>query len=1227
MADQPQRNTPTDGSGCPPPVPLAPQAITGSGLAAAPPSDDTPTIISKVTPRPPGQDNLFNGILRGRKLAHFELIEPIGVGGMAAVLRARDTQLDRFVALKILPPEMASDPEIVARFRQEARAAARLDHETIARVFYCGEDQNLHFIAFEFVEGENLRALIDRRGPLPVPEALHYMLQVATGLAHAASRGVVHRDIKPSNIIISPNGRAKLVDMGLARNLGPHSDDGLTQSGVTLGTFDYISPEQALEPRDADVRSDLYSLGCTFYHALTGQAPVPEGTAARKLHHHQHVPPIDPRQLNPDIPDEVAAILGRLMAKDPRQRYQRPEHLVQHLLQATHRLGAGAEAPDGVLFVDAALPAPPRTRPLLVAGCAAAIVVILVLVIGPSQDFRFALGPLTGNDARPTDPLPDQAGGTPPGGADDGAGGAGRQAKADSVPAAPERVSKTVDSADSLAEFARTMVPTKDYEITLAGDLRLGGGTGGVMVEDGAGIVLRGHSVTLKSADGQQATVWSRYVARAPRWGGLVIEADTVSLSGLRVVADASDTDPGDAAAGVWLRNVRAATVSRCEFLQGNCLPGPRFSSLAIQPGGAQPHIAFDKCCFLGGRSVRRPDSPAMSSDGWLKDVAGGGQVAVAVLGTASVSATNCAFGPHAALFAVSRSEGKPTSAELTVDRCTALAGDEWALASLGEKTTAAVTARSCLFGRIDASPEAVGGMMMPSDRKPTACLVRYAGTAGEYKGTSNRYLNLDAVRLKVNDDTAMTADSFAAQLAAPPDADEKVLPSDARPWNPDLLKKLQGSLQPDDLLAAFRLDFTRTPDLRYSKYLKDGKQEAVVGLEQTPWGTEWTAKELQPLGGAPAVVVKVVDPTQKTDAARGIYRTLAGAIDDAKSGDVIAIRGSDEMPISPIKLAKSGVSLTIRPEGNSRPKLLLDQSAPESQAALFHVHSGQLNLERLDFRLRPAREGFKSQAVALVFGDGGVQFTRCAVTLDGRQATAQLAAVVLADADEAMMQPGGSGVPRVAFDSCFVRGDGDLISARVSRPFEVAVKDSLAALTGSLLNVDDGRKDAPAAPGGKEIAVRLDQTTAYLGGHLVRLRAASMGSLVPVHCFPSKSLLVSAGDKKALLHLEAAPKDLATAAQRLDLKGEGGNNYANFAPMLDQQPGGDEMPTPAVTKDEWKQNDDQSKFEDVKFAGPLWTDGDVSAAEVLPRAFVLKTGPKGFGVSSQAALPAPATP
>ena len=138
---------------------------------------------------------------------------------------------------------------------------------------------------------------------------MRYILQVATGLEHAATRGVVHRDVKPSNIIITPTGWAKLVDMGLARNLERRGQADLTQSGVTLGTFDYISPEQALEPREADMRSDIYSLGCTFYHLLTGQPPVPDGTPAKKLYHHQHLGPIDPRQIDPAIPDEIVMIL------------------------------------------------------------------------------------------------------------------------------------------------------------------------------------------------------------------------------------------------------------------------------------------------------------------------------------------------------------------------------------------------------------------------------------------------------------------------------------------------------------------------------------------------------------------------------------------------------------------------------------------------------------------------------------------------------------------------------------------------------------------------------------------------------------------------------------------------------------------------------------------------------------------------------------------------------
>src|SRR5262249_21785066 len=160
----------------------------------------------------------------------------------------------------LLPPEQIGDAEVVPRFYQEGRSAARLDHENIARVFSIGQDGPYHYIAFEYIEGVTVRQRVETSGPLPVSEVVQIALQIAQALVHASQRGVVHRDIKPSNIIITPSGRAKLVDMGLARRFERGGDHGLTQSGMTLGTFDYISPEQARDPRDVDVRSDLYSL-------------------------------------------------------------------------------------------------------------------------------------------------------------------------------------------------------------------------------------------------------------------------------------------------------------------------------------------------------------------------------------------------------------------------------------------------------------------------------------------------------------------------------------------------------------------------------------------------------------------------------------------------------------------------------------------------------------------------------------------------------------------------------------------------------------------------------------------------------------------------------------------------------------------------------------------------------------------------------------------------------
>ncbi|MCH2361791.1 MAG: serine/threonine protein kinase [Pirellulales bacterium] len=306
-------------------------------------SESQKTVISKQSPlrqsRPKRDSEAVGEQLEGSRLEHFELEEFVGGGGMGAVFRATDTKLGRTVAVKVLSQHQQA-ADALRRFKNEAQSAARLDHSNIARVYYVGEDRGWHFIVFEYIHGVNIRDLIEHRGPLPLDEALSYMIQIADALQHAASRDVVHRDIKPSNILITTNGSAKLVDMGLARfeHLEPDNSD-MTASGVTLGTFDYISPEQARDPRSTDVRSDLYSLGCTFYFMLTGMPPYPQGTVLQKLLSHSSEPPPDPRAYREDIDDQSLTLMHKLLAKRPEDRQQTPAILIHELLDLGDRLG------------------------------------------------------------------------------------------------------------------------------------------------------------------------------------------------------------------------------------------------------------------------------------------------------------------------------------------------------------------------------------------------------------------------------------------------------------------------------------------------------------------------------------------------------------------------------------------------------------------------------------------------------------------------------------------------------------------------------------------------------------------------------------------------------------------------------------------------------------------------------------------------------------------------
>lgn len=339
---------------------LAPKPLGTDSTTSNPPvpmvNEHEKTVISQVPVAAPEEyyRNMpladLAKLLEGQHLDHFAVEHIIGGGGMGAVFRGRDLRLDRTVAIKVIPGSKR-DAETLRRFQLEAQSAARLDHPNIARVYYVGEAEQWNYIVFEFIDGINLRDLVDQEGPLTIDDAVFYTRQVAEALEHACERNVVHRDIKPSNVLVTSSGHVKLVDMGLARDTSEKATTDKTASGVTLGTFDYISPEQAKDPRVADVRSDLYSLGCTLFFILTGNPPFPEGTALQKLLNHSGEAPPDPRAWREDISDKLYDIMMKLMAKKPADRYQQPLDLINDLLLLAEGEGLERSRTPGTMLM------------------------------------------------------------------------------------------------------------------------------------------------------------------------------------------------------------------------------------------------------------------------------------------------------------------------------------------------------------------------------------------------------------------------------------------------------------------------------------------------------------------------------------------------------------------------------------------------------------------------------------------------------------------------------------------------------------------------------------------------------------------------------------------------------------------------------------------------------------------------------------------------------------
>ncbi|HEY2786681.1 MAG TPA: serine/threonine-protein kinase [Fimbriiglobus sp.] len=282
-------------------------------------------------------EQLLLGKWKRFTVGKYKVLERLGSGGMGQVFLCEHKVMRRRVAVKVLPAAKAADPAALERFHREARAVAALDHPNLVRAFDVDQEDHIHYIVLEYVDGTNLQDLVANRvrrtgSALSVAEACHYIHDAALGLQHARDMGLVHRDIKPANILVDRSGQVKVLDLGLARFFHDQSDQ-LTQKfdETTLGTADYIAPEQVNDSHAADIRADLYALGGTLYFLLTGRPPFHEGTVPQKLVWHQTRDPIPVTTFRSDVPPGVLVILKKLLAKNPADRYQTPSDLLAAL--------------------------------------------------------------------------------------------------------------------------------------------------------------------------------------------------------------------------------------------------------------------------------------------------------------------------------------------------------------------------------------------------------------------------------------------------------------------------------------------------------------------------------------------------------------------------------------------------------------------------------------------------------------------------------------------------------------------------------------------------------------------------------------------------------------------------------------------------------------------------------------------------------------------------------
>jgi len=367
------------------------EVVSSETMSSAEPRALARLLLERGWLTPYQLNQVFQGRAADLVLGQYLVLQRLGEGGTGQVFKARHVRMQRTVALKLIRRELLTDAEIVGRFLREIQVVSQLTHPNVVHAYDAGPIGATHFLAMEYVEGTDLATLVRRQGPLRVGQACECIRQAALGLQHAHERGLVHRDVKPPNLMLVGGERRakgdlsgtatpiplqiKVLDLGLARlhrRVDGEATSLLTANGPSLmGTPDYLAPEQALDFHEADIRADVYSLGCTFHYLLTGKPPFPGGSLAQKLMRHQQAEPPSLTSLRADVPESIANAVRRMLAKEPAERFQTPAEVVVALSQGRPRGEAATLPPSSATVPDLCLTEPTRRNrrvPVLAAG-------------------------------------------------------------------------------------------------------------------------------------------------------------------------------------------------------------------------------------------------------------------------------------------------------------------------------------------------------------------------------------------------------------------------------------------------------------------------------------------------------------------------------------------------------------------------------------------------------------------------------------------------------------------------------------------------------------------------------------------------------------------------------------------------------------------------------------------------------------------------------------------